>query len=557
MKRKMAVLCAVLIMCLLVGFIPTAVAASPLVIPPAQTTSPMPPVIVVSGSNYEMGYQYGEQAAPLIYRNLAILKSNVIKAFGKEAAYKDMEVWSYYADKYNPGLRDWLEGMRAGLKKEGYNVSYHDLVLLTVYPAQMWCRPNDPYPKETGVKSDLAMTDIPTRDEKYHSCHAFAATGEATKDGKPIVSIGVMVPIEVMHSIILVAFPDEGFSFIANPHAGAVVSNSGMNTSGFAWVLTAQFGPPAWGVVTEVYFHYLNQYCGSPNEAYQFLENTPRAGVTGAFVTSDAAGNISVYESMSHVSATRVPGDAGETGDFLVQTNHLVHPDLQEYNLPPFIDLVINSKNRYATVWEYVKAAAEKGEIDFHFAKRMYQSDNWYNTETKQWHYNEPGAPSVLNNFPDNVKQVIFFPADQVAYLQVGTPSGIGLPGGATGEYVKMQLADDPVTVTENAAKAAFEFYSEARNLFAKELNRSAPYLTFLVAQPIREMLDEAIREYERGMDRAGFAYLAKIEGRPVNEQVALWSEALSHYAKAQLYSQMATTRLKTLSSKYMVLGLI
>ena len=33
------------------------------------------------------------------------------------------------------------------------------------------------------------------------------------------------------------------------------------------------------------------------------------------------------------------------------------------------------------------------------------------------------------------------------------------------------------------------------------------------------------------------FAYLAKIEGRPVNEQVGLWSEALSHYAKAQLYS--------------------
>ena len=61
--------------------------------------------------------------------------------------------------------------------------------------------------------------------------------------------------------------------------------------------------------------------------------------------------------------------------------------------------------------------------------------------------------------------------------------------------------------------------------------------------------------EYERGMDRAGFAYLAKIEGRPVNEQVALWSEALSHYAKAQLYSQMATTRLKALSSKYMVPG--
>ena len=155
-----------------------------------------------------------------------------------------------------------------------------------------------------------------------------------------------------MHSLILIAFPDEGNSFIANPYAGAVVQNSGMNSSGFAWVLTAQFGPPAWGVVTEIYFHYLSQYCQSPLEAYQYLEETPRAGVTGAFVTSDATGNISVFESMSHVFATRVPGDAGETAEFLVQTNHLANPALQEHNLPPSLDLTVNSYHRYATAWE-------------------------------------------------------------------------------------------------------------------------------------------------------------------------------------------------------------
>ena len=92
-----------------------------------------------------------------------------------------------------------------------------------------------------------------------------------------------------MHSIILVAFPDEGNNFIVNPYAGAVAQNSGLNSSGFAWVLTAQFGPPAWGGVTEVYFHYLNQYCDSPLEAYQYLKETPRAGVTGAFVMQQKA----------------------------------------------------------------------------------------------------------------------------------------------------------------------------------------------------------------------------------------------------------------------------
>ena len=79
-----------------------------------------------------------------------------------------MEVWAYYADKYDPGLRKWLEGMKAGLKKEGYNISYNDLVLLTVYPAQMWCRPNAPYPAETGVKGAMATADFPEA-EGYHS----------------------------------------------------------------------------------------------------------------------------------------------------------------------------------------------------------------------------------------------------------------------------------------------------------------------------------------------------------------------------------------------------
>lgn len=550
-KKLITLLNLLLIISLLFGFMPAALAAPPSNIPPAQTTAAMPPVIVVSGSNYEMGYQYGEQVAPLIYRNLAILKSNVVKVFGQEVANKDMEVWSYYADKYDPGLRGWLEGMQAGLKKKGYDISYLDLILLTVYPAQMWCRPGTPYPDETGVKGAIAA-ELPAA-EGYHSCHAFAAEGSATTDGKPIVALSKMVPIETMHSLILIAFPDEGQSFIANPYAGAVVQNSGMNSSGFAWVLTAQFGPPAWGLVTEVYFHYLSQYCKSPLEAYQYLEKTPRAGVTGAFLTSDADGDISAFESMSHVFATRVPGDAGETAEFLVQTNHLVNPSLQEHNSPPNMNM--NSYNRYATAWEYVKAAAEKGEIDFEFAKKMFQSDDWYNPETKKWHYNEPGSPNVLNNFPSSVTQSIFSPADLIAYFQVGTPSGIGLPGGATGEYVKLQLAEEPATVADNAGAAAFEFYSNARNLFVKEVNRNAPYLTFPVAKSIREMLDEAMLEYERGMDRAGFAYLAEIEGRSVNEQVALWTEALSHYAKAQLYSQMATTELKTLSSKHMVLG--
>jgi len=58
MKRKLTVLLGMLlILSLLVWSVPTAAATWPSDVPPAQNTSAMPPVIVVSGSNYEMGYQ--------------------------------------------------------------------------------------------------------------------------------------------------------------------------------------------------------------------------------------------------------------------------------------------------------------------------------------------------------------------------------------------------------------------------------------------------------------------------------------------------------------------
>ena len=549
-KRVLApIIACVMVLGFLVGW--TGQGSASMAIPAAQTTSGMPPIVVVVGSNYDMGYQYGYQVADLIYHNVAILKSKLIQKCGKGTMEKDMKVWAYYMEKYDAGLKDWLRGIEAGCREKGYHISYVDLVAITVYPAQMWARPDIPYPAETGVTNNTQSSNRQSDGQRdYHACTSLAASAKATKDGKPIVAITKMVPIEVMHNLILIAFPDTGPSFIANPYAGAVVQNSGMNKSRFAWVLTAIFGPPSWGVVTEVYFHYLTQYCNSPAEAQKFLESTPRAGVTGNFVMSDADGDISVFESNAKDCAIRKPGDSGEASKFLVNTNHHIHPSMQSYNIPwEKWKWNLSSLYRYATCWEYVSAGAEKGEIDFQFVKSVFQSDDWFDPENKTWHKNEPGSKNVINNFPSSVAQSIFFPADLVAYFEVGTPSGIGLPGGATGEFVKLRLGDNPAEVSKYAESSAFALYSEARNLFAKELNRKAPYLTDAVAQSIEKMLDEAMSEFERGMDRAGFAFISEEEGTHVNDGVALWSEALTHYSKTQLYSQMVTSRMQKLAA--------
>lgn len=554
MKRRVILLVTAIVLMSLV--VVSGLGAAPFfqkTLPPAQTTSAMPPVIVVSGSNYEMGYQYGTQAADLIYHNVAITKGQAVARYGEETVDNDQQVWAYYADQYDPDIRDWLEGIRAGCRAQGYRISYNDLILLTIYPCEMWARPNTPYPEETGYGyGAIAQASAnPAGEEEYHSCTAFAATGNATPDGKPLVAITKMVPMDVMNSIILIAIPDEGISWIANPYAGATVQNSGMNSAGLAWIMTALGGGPGgsvWGLASEFYFHYLNQYCESPEEAREYLETTPRAGVTGGFLMSDGAGDISAFECSHNDSGLRFPGDDGETGEWLVETNGYVHPDMQYLNWPGYHCF------RYATAWALIEPAAASSTVDFDFAKALYASDDWYDDVHDVWHYNDPGSRNLNNSFPGSVAQSIFFPADLTAYFEVGTPSGIGLPGGATGEYVKVELADNPAAITGNVKSAAWGYYAMARNLFVRELNDNAPYLTYLVAESIRALLDEAMLEYERGMDREGFATLASTEGHGVRpfklkrEQMALWSEALTHYASAQLYAQMVITQLENMA---------
>ena len=66
-----------------------------------------------------------------------------------------------------------------------------------------------------------------------------------------------------------------------------------------------------------------------------------------------------------------------------------------------------------------------------------------------------------------------------------------------------------------------------------------------MVAGSIREKLDQAIAAYSQGMDRASFAGLSTDK----KAGIKLWAEAMTYYAKAQLYAQMAKTALVTVTN--------
>jgi len=180
----------------------------------------------------------------------------------------------------------------------------------------------------------------------------------------------------------------------------------------------------------------------------------------------------------------------------------------------------------------------------------MFASDDWYNLDNPAfalgWHTNEPGSPFV-SNAHSSVSESIFIPEDLIAYLGTGTPGGNGFPVYATGEYVKIKLSNDPMAITDQADADALTYYWEAANFFDEEqnLNPAPAYLTIAVIEDVQAKLDKASYAYSAGINRAAFAYF-ETDTIKRNE---LCGAALTSFAEAQLYSQMAVTTLESLGA--------
>jgi len=555
----------------------------------ASWTPATPPirVVVVSGTNYEMGVQYGEQAAELIAVNRdvvwEILDTKVVDPetgvpLGRTVIEKDIQVWTYYQRIYDPGLTNWFLGISKGCKNKGFDVSYADLVALMVYPQEVWARPAMPYPAETGVvaaapsKSSTLLAAARTDIRPRSSCTAFAATGTATQGGKPMVSITGGAMLEVVNYVVLIAFPTDGERFVALTDAGRIANNQGMNSK-YGWVMPATVTDPrdcpsSWGVTSEVYFHYLMQYCKSPQDAVKYLDKTPKGGVTGLFLFADKSGEVFIYEGGSCGSAIRKPGDLGENKDFVVSSNHFNDPLMTEYNLKDFADEVVgfplfpDTYPRYDTAFKKL-SLAPAGTVGVDFAKALWAANDWYDASTNTWH-----TVPVPNDFSDldptngtpyvcyvpgnlcegGEYQIIQLPAQKTAYLQLGVPQGTSIQyywpddPKPTGEYTKWQLRESIPKVAAAASddargmiEAAWDaFWHRARSLDQNERGQ------------LRSLLNHATQAWWKGRMEEESAQHAVHDHRGGNKKtrMVLWSAALTDYATAQLYSQMVTTKL-------------
>ena len=539
-----------------------------------ENSSPLR-VVVVSGSNYEMGVQYGEQAADLIAANRDVtwnlLDTQVLDhpgpggtPLGHSVILKDIQVWTYYLEKYDPQLKPWLLGIVKGCKNRGFDVSYVDLVAIMVLPQEMWARPSWPYPVETHVaaytpsKSSVLAARGRTNTQAMASCTSFAATGNATPGGVPMVSLTLGFISEITQYVVLVAFPDEGERFINLTMAGKVTNNTGMNDK-YAWIMTAAVTDPTkecssnWGVPSEAYHHYLQQYTKSPKEAMEFVSKTPRGGVTGIFLFADKSGDVLAYECSHCTCVMRKPHDLGENKDFVASTNNYNSPSMIPYAIPK--DWFTDTYIRYDTIFKEL-SSTPRGTIGVDFTKATWLSNSWYDATTRTWNTvpvpNDPSDPNICNvpgnNCEGGESQVIQFPAQHMAYLQSGGPHGTSIkyywPDNPkpTGEYTKWQLKVSIDKVATAASDDAWDMMQAAWVTF----EHKARGLDAATRNQLVGLLNQATQAWWKGrMAEASAQWGAHGHYGDHNKaQMALWSAALTDYATAQLYSQMVTTKL-------------
>ena len=536
----------------------------------AASSAPAPPplqVVVVSGSDYEMGVQYGEQAAPLIAANrdqvwnlmLNTPSAWLVEPVDEATILQDFKVWDYYVTKYDPALHDWMNGMIQGAANKGVTISYQDMEAILYYLDEIWARPATPYPAETGVSAALLSKPLVDQQQpllaQSHkhtngkgavaSCTAFVATGSATQGKVPMESITLGAATQVTNYLVIIAYPAKGLPFIGITQAGRVLNNSGMNTR-FAWNMTAAVTAPwtacasNWGMPPEANFHWLSEYATTPTAALNYVNSSPIASVSGNYMIADNSGQI--YTEEAGGCATQMLS-AGSS-NFIAHNNHYVGSNMAQYDLPP--EYFPDTFYRYATITQELTPLAAKGQLGLNTTKNLWLQNSWYDYINNAWNtVPVPNDPNDANtcNVPSNtceggLTQVIQFPSLKTTYLEMGNPQGTSIanywPASPlpTGQYTKWQLQSSAFSTGWSALLDAGTMVSAASQAVSSKAFRS---LSSSTQAGLMQQLAQANNALEAGVAMTMSSYGI----RDTNARMADLGAAYTQFATAQLDAQM------------------
>ena len=178
------------------------------------------PVIILSGSDYDMGYQCYQQMVQIF--GPWILDGVSHDKFTEEELSK-LKAFQWNIKQCMPEFIDYFKGLAAGATDAGVPLSYQE-VLAAFATIQS-------YPEAPAECEDEELPPA--------TCSGWATWGSATKDGKLIC--GGQAESAMHFGVTIIAFPDKGNSYIHSPS-----SMPGLRKYSVVWLQLRVLFLPDW-----------------------------------------------------------------------------------------------------------------------------------------------------------------------------------------------------------------------------------------------------------------------------------------------------------------------
>ncbi len=465
-------------------------------------------VVYVSGSHYDMGYQYGQQAGDyvevtkpwfwMMAHGMPFLRTD-------EHIMGDLARYEAQIKKVAPELLEEMRGVADGAKAAGYDVTYRDVLLINCWFEMGFAHPS----------------------AEVHTCSSFGAWGSATQNGAPMFAQNrdsSMYPF--IYEFVLIAYPEGKHAFMTQATGGLLAANWGMNDQGLS--ASCQTGPKArgidraFGMAHMLMIQKILESCSTAEEAKDYILNADIPKSRGNnYIFLDKQSQMYVVETTAADQVVRRATDFGEQ-DFMVATNHFLTEKMQGANkrgVPggPSPD----SFYRYASVYELVNQNLGKitpgVAMDIMCTHSYWDGNQWVDDPSTG---RSPCKHDRSARMSSTITANIVFPKGLTVDVSTGNPCGTwpwdGLLGYAG--YVELELKGSPRETTTATKNRAANLVS-----LASDLLRTDKLEASLV-----EKIQKAQWEYVEGCTA---------------ETLSDYSDATTHFSKAQAYARYAINK--------------
>jgi len=393
------------------------------------------PVVVLQGSPYEMGYQYGLQAPEYIAINRDAAWATALSKNTYADIVDNCTISEMYISKELTGFDfpAFFIGMSDAMNDQGIAFSRMDPVVMSYYGGR-----GGPVPEE--------------------HCTGFAAYGNTTGNGM-IAGINFdyyQVPAN-SYQVLLAVYPENGYSAILPTGAGRPGSNAVANEKGLIYLLSSapsdgkgDLGP---GISGFIEIPYIGMTSATVPEAEQSLLAMTKGFALNRLL-ADSSGNAEVIEATRARSAIRYP----HNGSYIITTNFYLDPAMKPSQKIWDAEVYYPSTYyRYITLDKEIRNTT--GNLNYGTAKKFLSLTDWW--DGKQWHYNDPWSTNTISRFRSDVGSIYSFiamPGENVVSVCTGNPGmpywGTKAPG-QTGTYINYTVSKTPAVMVYNLRRDA------------------------------------------------------------------------------------------------------